>query len=365
VTFRRRGVPFVSYRDFVDPSADAAALRFGEELLPTLGTNAAIDRDESIAYMGLSFAALVSDIGEPAARERFAAVGRHAFLQLPVLRRVMDRIDPRVVVATNSPKSERAAILVGNERDIPTVIVPDLLADPAWETYGPFEARWYAAMNPTARANLVTHHGADPDRVVVTGQPAFDKSQALNPEDGRRYTARMTGWPGRRPFIVVTTTWDQLDLAGGELGKANRSDHALRVVELVARLAGASYDVIVKPHPSEPAGRYAASGSVFVAAPGSELDSLLAGADAMIAAGSSASVVDGLSMGRRTLLVQLDGKEPLVPAAALGVPIARSAADLQAWLEERAGSPPDGGPLRWNNGAAIRVAELIERLAEG
>jgi hypothetical protein len=349
----------------VEPATDVTALRYGEELLSSLGTNASVERDESIAYLGLSFAALVSEIGEPATRERFATLGRHAFLQRPVLRRVMDRVAPLVVIATNSPKSERAAILVGNERGIPTLIVPDLLADPAWETYGPFEARWYAAMNPAARDNLIQHHGADPDRVVVTGQPAFDKSGAIDAESGRRYTARATGWPGRRPFVVVTTTWDQLDLAAGELGKANRSDHALAVVDLIARLAGDRYDVIVKPHPSEPAGTYAAGGRVFLAAPGSELDSLLAGADGLIAAGSSASVIDGLSMGRRTLLVQLDGKQPLVPAAALGVPIARSAADVQHWLvESRAVSPQDGGPLRWNNGSATRVAELIERLAE-
>jgi hypothetical protein len=241
--------------------------------------------------------------------------------------------------------------------------VPDLLADPTWETYAPFEARWYAAMNPTARDNLIRHHGADPERVVVTGQPAFDKSRALGPEDGRGYTARTTGWPGRRPFLVVTTTWDQLDLAGGELGRANRSDHALRVVELVAQLAGERYDIIVKPHPSEPAVTYPPGGAVFVAPPGAELDSLLAGAVGLIAAGSSASVIDGLSMRKPTLLVQLDGKEPLVPAASLGVPIARSAAEVGRWLADGGDLPPDGGPLRWNNGAADRVAELVERLA--
>ena len=366
-TFRRRGLPFRGYRDFVEPATDGEALRLGEELLPTLGAGASIDRSESIAYLGLSLAALISELGEAEARARFARLGRHAFLQRPVLRRIVARVAPAIVVATNSPKSERAALLVGNELGLPTLMVPDLVVDPSWEAYGPFEATWFAAMNEAAKENLIRHHGADPARIVVTGQPAFDKSRAASPDDGRRYAARVTGWDGARPYIVVATTWDQIDLAGGALGRPNRGEHARAVVELVHRLARSRYDVIVKPHPSEPAGAYQAAEGLRVAAPDAELDPLVAGSMGLVAAGSTTSVVDGVSLGRPTVLVQLDGKEPLVPAASLGVPVARTAEQVEAWLADLAdGTAADrAGAGAANTGAATRVAALVERLVLG
>jgi hypothetical protein len=243
-------------------------------------------------------------------------------------------------------------------------MVPDLVVDPSWEAYGPFEAKWFAAMNDAAKENLIRHHGADPERIVVTGQPAFDKSHAPSVSDGRRYAAEKTAWAGARPYLVVATTWDQIDLAGGALGQANRADHAHAVVDVVRRLAAGHYDVIVKPHPSEPAGSYAAVPGTFVAPPDAELDPLIVGSEGLIAAGSTTSVVDGLSLGRPTVLVQLDGKEPLLPYRSLGVPVARAPEQVERWLAGLVdGAPPARADA--NTGAAARVAELVERLARG
>jgi hypothetical protein len=362
-TFKRRGLPFRGYHDFVDPATDRDALQLGEELLPTLGAGGAVDREESVAYLGLSMAALVAEVGETEARARFAKIGRHAFLPRAVLRRIVARVAPSVVVATNSPKSERAALLAGNEAGLPTLMVPDLVVDPSWEAYGPFEAKWFAAMNEVAKGNLVRHHGADPARIVITGQPAFDKSRAPSPDRARAYATQATGWRQARPYLVVATTWDQLDLAGGALGQEARADHAHQVVDLVQRLAAARYDLIVKPHPSEPVGSYTAGDGTFIAPPGAELDPLLVGSEGLIAAGSTTSVVDGLSLGKATVLVQLDGKEPLVPAAGLGVPVARTAADVERWLAGLADGTAPSRAATANTGAAARVAALIERLA--
>jgi hypothetical protein len=360
--FRRRGIPFTGYRDYVEPTDDDA-LRLGEELLLTLGPSSTIAPEESVAYLGLSMAALVAEVGEVEARARYAKVGRHAFLQRSVLRRIVDRVGPSVVVATNSPKSERAAILAGNERGLPTLMVPDLIADPAWELYVPFEAQWFAAMNEAARQNLERIHGAHPERIVITGQPAFDKSGALDAGASRRYTREMSGWPGTRPYFVVATTWDQLDTGAGG-GQPARSDHAHAVVALLRRVAAARHDVVVKPHPSEPAGTYEVSEHLYVAPPTAELDSLLAGAAGLVAAGGTTAVIDGLSFGMRTVLVQLDGKEPLLPTAQLGVTVVRGEPGLRAWLDgATTGTGPVTSELARNTGSAVRVAALVERLA--
>jgi hypothetical protein len=121
----------------------------------------------------------------------------------------------------------------------------------------------------------------------------------------------------------------------------------------------------VKPHPSEPAATYSASEHVFIAPPGAELDSLLAGAAGMVAAGGTTAVIDSLSLGTRTVLVQLDGKEPLLPARTLGVTVARGARELAAWLDGEVPTGGGAGDLARNTGSAARVAALVERLALG
>lgn len=359
--FARLGIPSCGYRDYVELPGDAEALRYGEELAATVnGQASGVAYEETVAYMGLSMAALAAEYGDDEARARFARLGRHAFLQRAVLRRIIDRERPRVVVATNSPKSERAAILVGNELDLTTLMVPDLLADPSWETYAPFEARWFAVMNEAAWLNVVEKHCANPAQVVVTGQPAFDKSAVPPLEECRRYVAREIGLDPTRRYILLATT-NQVD---PRHPTGASSSHALEVVRTMLRLVK-GIDVVVKPHPSEPAATYSEFSRQprwWIAAAGTDINQLIRPAAAVLGAGSTTAVVDALSLSVPTAIVQLDGKDSLLTQAR-SVAVLRCDAEIAEWLEYPQTRGWGASDLTPNAGAAARVADLIEQLS--
>lgn len=175
---RAQGISAFGYRDLVG-SGDDEALAVGRRLLGhSHDPNSGISVEESIAYLGLSYADLVARIGREAAEGRFAKHGRHAFVPLGPLGRALDKWSPDVVVTTNSPKSERAALIVAMERGIPTVAMEDTLGLRQKffpEFVPPFLADRLCVSSTIAADNLVESWGAPRDHIRLTGNPAFDR----------------------------------------------------------------------------------------------------------------------------------------------------------------------------------------------
>ena len=220
------GVPYVSFKDFVDPTVDAQALRWGEQLHDELA-NPSIDADESIAYLGLSFADLVEQQGsESAAHAAYQAEGRNAFLPMTVLGRVIDRVQPDVVLATESPRAERAAILQAGARGIPSLVLVGLPAGthPDWQNAPGFGDR-ICVFNDFKKQLLISY-GRPAEEIVVTGNPLFDRlAKTCAPEDIQAYRQRH-GWqdqqvvlwamgvePQRHPFTKKVATYPDLNQA--------------------------------------------------------------------------------------------------------------------------------------------------------
>jgi hypothetical protein len=96
---REAGLPTIGFADLLEGS-DAQALRHGERLLDSLSVQAA-SREESVAYLGLSYAELEADVGVQAAADRYRQYGRQAFLPVRVLERALHRWQPACVLTTN------------------------------------------------------------------------------------------------------------------------------------------------------------------------------------------------------------------------------------------------------------------------
>src|SRR5690348_3355368 len=85
-------VECLGFADFIDPSLDADALRWGAELAlqhhsPALG----IDLRDSIAYLGLNYKDLVTRLGKEQAALAFQEKGRNSFYPLTVMERILDK----------------------------------------------------------------------------------------------------------------------------------------------------------------------------------------------------------------------------------------------------------------------------------
>jgi hypothetical protein len=195
---RASGLPLLQIKDFVE-SGDEPALRQGRELLRGMGE--VDDPEESAAYLGLSYAELEAKVGAGQAQLQYQQLGRQAFLPVLTMTRILQRIKPDLLVVTNSPRGERAAVIAARALGIPAVCIVDLFAIDEVRWIGaPDYAQRVCVLNEQVREFLIAA-GRAPEQVVVTGNPAFDSLQ--DPENVRRGKALREGrgWQARRVVL--------------------------------------------------------------------------------------------------------------------------------------------------------------------
>jgi hypothetical protein len=169
---RAAGIRTLGFSDLITAD-DHRARAKGEELVAQLEVQAA-DRDESVAYLGLSYVDLENRLGVEAAAREYEKFGRQSFLPLGILERVMRQLRPALVVATNSPRAEQAAIETARAMNIPSVCLLDLFG--IWEREllaRPDYADAVCVLNEAVAQSLV-RAGRPGTHVHVTGNPAFD-----------------------------------------------------------------------------------------------------------------------------------------------------------------------------------------------
>ena len=225
---RATGLDVVQFKDFVEP-ADAPALAQGRRLMAALAAPVA-DAEETTAYLGLSFADLVAELGPAQAEANYLEKGRQAFLPVATLTRILKKIRPDVVVATNSPRAERAAIVAAGQLGIPSVCVVDLFAID--------EVRWigevgYAdrvcVLNESVRQFLIAS-GRRAEQVVVTGNPGFDAlNSAAAIAQGQQLRAAQ-GWADKRVVLWPNQVEPAVHPFDGRTGKPELPAKALEQV---------------------------------------------------------------------------------------------------------------------------------------
>ena len=219
---RRAGEQPLGFADFLQGPDAAQALAWGERLLGDQ-QHPDVTREESLAYLGLNFLEWVQELGEEGAWERWRERGRQAFRPVAFMHRVLSEMRPDVVVATNSPRSEQAAIEAARALCIPALSMVDLFALPG----DPYRERQVHADRITVLSEGTRTHlvdaGVDAARIVVTGNPAFDMLSGVDAQQaGARFRAER-GW-GERPIVLWAGHLEPDDAdprwAGPALGQA-------------------------------------------------------------------------------------------------------------------------------------------------
>lgn len=196
----------LGYRDFVHLFDQEAVDRWGRRLL---GANSSPDvaEAESVTYLGINYLDLIAQYGEDGAAAHYSRDGRYGFLPIHFMRRVFDELRPDVVVATNSPRSEQAAVQVARERGIPCVGMVDLFGLDS-DTFVLRQVRptVTCVIAESVRERLLAR-GFEPHGVRVTGNPAFDGLLAVrNVEAAREFLARK-GWDGLQ-VVLYAGIWE-------------------------------------------------------------------------------------------------------------------------------------------------------------
>ena len=230
-------------------TGDSSALHHGKRLVDTLSVQA-VHREESIAYLGLCYAELESEVGAQEAAARYAQYGRQAFLPVRVLERAIRRWQPVCVLTTNSPRAERAALLAARRLDVPSLCLLDLFG--LWERdwlVRPDYADALCVLNQQVATDLVA--GGRPSvQVHVTGNPAFDGIRDPDLVARGQSLRRDAGWLGLRVFLYASSPEPE-----AVTGIAGRGDPTwprrveARLIEAVR--ADPSLALWVRHHPSE------------------------------------------------------------------------------------------------------------------
>lgn len=237
------------YKDFLALVDADAAHQWGERL--SAGNSSPdVPKDETIAYLGINYLDLIAQFGEEGAAVRYREQGRYGFLPLNFMRKVIETVEPDVVVATNSPRSERAALDVARSLGLPTIGMVDLFGLDS-DTYVMHQPHpdWTCVLSEGVRQRLIAR-GFPASGVVVTGNPAFDGLfDPRNRTSAQRFLVER-GWEGLRP-ILFAGHWEPVAHPATEVPVGQALP---REIEMVLRRhvqARAGLALIVRYHPSD------------------------------------------------------------------------------------------------------------------
>lgn len=325
----------------------------------------AVSTGETAAYIGVNFWDLVQQHGLEAAQALYGEQGRYGFYPIHFFRRVLAEYLPDVVVATNSPRSEQAALEAAMEQSIATMSMIDLFA----MSFDPYlkrqrQADCITAMLPQVKDNLVAA-GIDASRVVVTGNPAFDGLFDPAQREAARRMRSTLGWDGLKIVLwagIVERLPSKIENipSGTVFGET---------VEGILRAWCASREdvaLIVRYHPNEaqlfPSGE--PHPRVYFSRPLQDpLHAQILAADAVVVTGSTVGV-ETAAAGVPVLSLESSGSSGVMSYAKLGISqgVPRLA-DLPDCLERTLFRPALAKTALQPGPAAPRIAQEIERLA--
>ncbi|MBI2252705.1 MAG: hypothetical protein HYU63_08230 [Armatimonadetes bacterium] len=234
-------IDYKGFKDFFDINKDKRVLSYAKALAERWHVpDKEIPLKESMTYLGISMRDLVNSLGEEEAWKRVNELGRKAFLPITALREIILRVKPDLIVATNSPRAERAATLAGKELGISTLNIDDYLE---FEPRHTLEADVIAVMCEITRENLIKK-GHNPEKIIITGQPAFDKMVTEIKDFSREKIIENLN----RKLNFKFTVNDKFILFG-----THHLPIMPKVIEAVIKsLSGLrNYYLLIKPHPGE------------------------------------------------------------------------------------------------------------------
>ena len=359
----RSGVAHFTYADLPEarsPRAQAHGARLAAEangpgILPSAETE---------AYLGVNYADMESALGAAEAARRWAEGGRQVFFPKATMRAVLDRVRPRLVVATNSPRSERAMTEAASEAGIPAVTLVDLFALHAveWIARPGFGTHLYV-LDEGVKRHFVDH-GRPAAEITVTGNPAFDTLHDPETRAAGLALRRARGW-GRdgRPVVLYASSGEpkRHPFTGAPADPALPRRIETRLRAMLAD--GPWMDLVLRRHPSEDQ-EIAPGDGVHASPREDDVNVLLHAVDAVVVTCSTVGL-QGHLVGKPVLAVEGSVFNADAPYAAFGMATRVPALDdlepiLRGVLAE--GNGPARRPVPAGGATGAILLDLTRRL---
>ncbi len=191
ITLKKNKIPYIGFKDLLEVK-DKGAVKWGERLAEPYSSSSLVPYDESVAYMGLSYVELEVRYGVDEASALYQEKGRQAFFPVSIMERFLSNESPDLVVATNAPRSEQAAITAAGNLGIKSICLVDLFAlqEVQWIGQSGY-ANKVCVLSNVVKQTLIDA-GRLSEEIVVTGNPVFD--QLLEYKELSSYWRKKKGW---------------------------------------------------------------------------------------------------------------------------------------------------------------------------
>lgn len=241
IPLERNNIPYISFKDLIGNNEQAK--KYGELLAKGQTPHPEISREETIAYLGLSFFDLANQFGETEASRLYKEKGRGGFLPTGAIESVISQYQPDIIVTTNSPRAERAALLKAKELGIPSVCIVDICNLDALknELSKPQLSTKICVINDFARKHLI-EFGRPAEEICVTGNPSFDRLSEPAAFEGAIKYQQKHNLQNKKVFLWTRSVLPEDEALANKI-EAHLIDMALK---------DPSYAFIMRPHPNDP-----------------------------------------------------------------------------------------------------------------
>lgn len=220
-TLRRNRIPCKTLSDYMTKDILEIGLPLAEKFH---NFKSSVSFANSIAYYGFSMRDLINSKGKELAKKIFEVYDRRLFLPINTMKQIIEKENPDIVVTTTMHRFEAAALIAANEMGVPSLRIEDLLGNinkpfpdkiqvdtidekeelvrkgirsdkiilksqledeeikkvvnEVYDIYYNLQPTKFAVLCNYAKKNI-ERRGLDPDSIVITGQPAFDRLLAF------------------------------------------------------------------------------------------------------------------------------------------------------------------------------------------
>ncbi|MCU9951390.1 CDP-glycerol glycerophosphotransferase family protein [Pseudomonas sp. PDM13] len=321
---------------------------------------------DTAAYLGVGFHALVRDYGLIKAKEMYALSGRQVFLPTDFFIELFKKERPSLVVSTNSPRSERAALEAARELGIPSVCLVDL--------YAYYEIEWCASDRYASKVCVLNQQvcerfvdaGLNVSRISITGNPAFDRLAHIDRLQCRRMFRQRLGIEESQSLVVwISQPEPRKHPFSGALGDEN---YPIGVEKYLFEVFGndPAVHLAMRLHPSESRPPSVVADRVHYSDSTDSLDHLLCAADCIVTASSTVGL-EAAYLGLPVIQCMDSIFSHDLPLAKLGVATAvETYRDLGGAIRSVLDCPEEGRtPNLFDGSAAARVEAVILELLGG
>ncbi|MBA3813627.1 MAG: CDP-glycerol glycerophosphotransferase family protein [Alphaproteobacteria bacterium] len=242
-------IDFFSYTNLPFPSTPHILNR-GEELFSQLSEQK-VNREESIHYLGWNMVELEETYGVEEAGNMYAKRGRHCFFPIQLMKKIIKTCGIDLVISTNSPRSEQAALTAASELGVPSICLVDGFAkyESEWISHPGFSSK-VCVLSNSVKDNLVAM-GRPAQDIVVTGNPAFDIFYSPLSKEKINQFKKENGIPEDKKVIVYASNPEsEVHLYNGRKGDVLLPEKVLEKLIILLEKQE-DYFLIFRPHPSQ------------------------------------------------------------------------------------------------------------------